>query len=94
MDLTWARPWSSVQHMDEFFEVVTGAVLALAVFFGIMFGVANLSESVNHDECHSKGDLLRIQVTYRKWDGCYVKQNNLWMPFDTWKYNRDNGIVK
>lgn len=80
--------------MDDFVEFIVSSFLIAALIFGIIFGSANLIESIDYDNCHSKGELLQIQVTYRKWDGCYVKQNNLWMPFDTWKYNRDNGIIK
>ena len=79
--------------MDDFWDLIS-TFLAILVGALFVFGVLNLGEAADHNDCHSKGDLLQVQVTYRQWDGCYVKQGNLWVPFDTWKYNRDNGITK
>ncbi len=78
--------------MDDFLEFVVGIFVAFFLAAGIFFGVFSLVEGSEHDYCHERGELLQTKVTYRQWDGCYVKQGNLWMPFDVWKYNRDNGI--
>lgn len=94
MDLTYESLRCRLHPMDDFVEFITGSFLIAVLVFGVVFGFANLIEASDHDDCHSKGELLQIKVTYRKWDGCYVKQGNLWMPFDTWKYNRDNGLIK
>jgi hypothetical protein len=76
--------------MEDFIAAIIIG-LALAGFFTV---VAQLIESSDHDSCHERGELARVQVTYRKWDGCYVNQNGLWMPYEIWKYNRDNGFVQ
>ena len=68
------------------------AIIVLSVIAGVGYGLALLTSSADHDDCHNKGELAQVQVTYRTWDGCYVNQNGLWIPFDVWKYNRDHGI--
>lgn len=74
-----------------------GEVLAVIVFFvtlvfGIGIGAAQLAESTEHNSCHRDGELINQKVTYRKWNGCYVNQNNTWVPLEVWKWNRNNDI--
>jgi hypothetical protein len=64
----------------------------LAIIVGFFTLASQLSEAVSHDDCHDKGDLAQVQVTYRKWDGCYVNSNGLWMPIEHWQYNREHNI--
>ncbi len=80
--------------MDDFIEWLVSTVVAAGIVFGVIFGFANVFEASDHNSCHERGDLVQVQVTYRKWDGCYVKRSGTWVPFDIWKYNRDNGITK
>jgi hypothetical protein len=75
--------------MEEFL----GFLVIVVLFIGALWGILSVAESSNHDQCHDKGKLIQKQVTYREWDGCYVNENGLWIPFDTWTYNRDHGIV-
>lgn len=75
--------------MEEFF-VVAFVVLVFAGFFTFVF---QMSEATSHDDCHDRGELAQVQVTYRKWDGCYVYYGSAWMPYDVWKYNRDHGVI-
>jgi len=74
---------------DIFFSIFIAALAA-----GLLVGVAQLFEATDHNTCHERGELANVQVTYRKWKGCYVNQNNLWVPYDNWKYNRDHGFVQ
>jgi hypothetical protein len=80
--------------MDDFLEIFASILVTVALVFGFIFGMTALFEGFNHDDCHDKGDLVRVQVTYREYDGCYVKDDGLWVPFDIWEYNRDHGYVK
>lgn len=74
-------------------DLVFGFFLVLIVV-GLFTFVFQLSEASNHDTCHERGELANVEVTYRKWDGCYVKHNGVYdMPYDVWKYNRDHGVI-
>lgn len=77
--------------MDAFEDFII-VVLVIGLFVGIVTGVAQMLEASEHNNCHEKGDLAQVQVTYRKWNGCYANSNGLWMPFDKWQYNREHGI--
>ncbi len=65
----------------------------VVLFVGVFTFILQIAEASDHNECHENGNLINIQVTYRKWDGCYVNQNNLWVPYGIWLYNRDHGFV-
>jgi hypothetical protein len=75
--------------IEDFFATIVIGLL-IGIFFTI---VAQGIEAADHDTCHERGELANVKVTYRKWNGCYVDQNGLWMPYNIWKYNRDHGIV-
>ncbi len=80
---------------DSFFWDVFIPALVVAIFVGaFLTGMVQLFEASDHDYCHERGDLANVQVTYRKWDGCYVNDDGLWVPFKNWEYNRDHGYVK
>ena len=75
--------------MEDFF-VITFIAIILAGFFTFIF---QMGEATSHDDWHDRGELAQVQVTYRKWDGCYVYYGSAWMPYDVWKYNRDHGVI-
>lgn len=74
------------------FEDFAFITLFIALIVGFFTFIFQVSEGVDHDTCHERGELANVEVTYRKWDGCYVNRQGLWMPYDVWKYNRDHGI--
>jgi hypothetical protein len=80
---------------DDFFDFIVIPFLIAVFLAGLVFGLMSLSDASDHDDCHAKGDLAEVQVTYRAGEGgCFVNHNGLWMPFDKWKYNRDHGLLK
>lgn len=81
------------RHDDNFFfDFLVPIVVIVSVVFLIFYGIFSLAEGSAHNDCHDKGDIAQVEVTYREWDGCYVNQSGLWVPFDVWKYNRDHNI--
>lgn len=80
---------------DSFFsDVIAPIVVIITLCMGFATLVVQLSEASAHDECHSNGELINNQVTYRKWDGCYVNQNGLWMPLEVYKFNKEHSLLK
>lgn len=77
-----------------FFDFLLPTLVVVILVGGILTGMAHIFEGVDHDACHEKGDLANVQVTYRKWSGCYANDNGLWVPFDTWRYNKNKGYTR
>jgi hypothetical protein len=77
-----------------FFDFLIPIIVVAAIVGGIFTGIAQIIEASDHDYCHEKGDLASVQVTYRKWKGCYVNDAGVWVPFDNWRYNKDHGYVR
>lgn len=73
-------------------EVFMIVLFFLALVVGIGIGAAQISEGSLHDSCHSDGKLINQKVTYRMWDGCYVNQNDKWIPLEVWTWNRNNNV--
>lgn len=61
---------------------------------GVLTFIFQMVEASDHNSCHERGDLANVQVTYRKWNGCFVNDQGLWVPFDTWRYNKEHGYVR
>lgn len=75
-----------------FSDVVLPTLTVVSLVTGVVTFAAQTTEARNHNDCHFAGELAQVDVTYRKWDGCFVKQNNSWVPLSIWRYNREHGI--
>lgn len=75
-----------------FSDVILPTLVVGTLAAGIVTFAAQTYEAYAHNDCHSDGELAQVDVTYRKWNGCFANQNDVWVPFDIWLYNREHGV--